>query len=196
MNERTFRAADAHKLDEPERLQWLPPDAVMDRLSLSQGMSVADIGAGTGYFAIPFASRIGSEGMLYAVDVQEEMLAKLQQKLSVPGMPPNITPVSGDAARTHLNGSSIDVAFLANIWHELDSHGAVLDEMQRILRPGGRLAILDWRQDLAPPPGPPAAHRIPPGDVLKTLADRRWTVQHSGPVGRYSYLISAVPPER
>ena len=62
MNDRTFRAADAHRLEEPERLKWLPPDEIMARTGPVSGMTIADIGTGTGYFALPFANAVGRAG--------------------------------------------------------------------------------------------------------------------------------------
>lgn len=168
----------------------------MDHLPLKEGFSVADIGAGTGYFAIPLAHRVGSTGTVRAVDFQPDMLARFREKLSHPGVPQNIVPLHGDAARTQLPDGSSDLAFMANIWHELDDHGAVLAEVRRILRPGGALAILDWRKDLAPPPGPPTDHRIAVADVCRTLTDHGWTLQRTATVGRYAYLLIASPPER
>jgi len=66
MNTRTFKASDAHRLDDPERLKWLPPDEAIQMLSLEPGMTVADIGAGTGYFSLPFARAIAPEGRVLA----------------------------------------------------------------------------------------------------------------------------------
>jgi 2-polyprenyl-3-methyl-5-hydroxy-6-metoxy-1,4-benzoquinol methylase len=59
MNERTFQARDVHKLEDPERLTWLPPEEVMARIGPVPGMTIADVGTGTGYFALPFARAVG-----------------------------------------------------------------------------------------------------------------------------------------
>src|SRR5690242_15290696 len=126
MNSRTFRAADAQRLEDPERQKWLPVEEAIDALSLSPGMTVADIGAGTGYFAIPFARAVAPSGTVMAVDFQPAMLAILREKLSAPGVPPNIQLVEGSAENTGVPEATCDLVFLANIWHELDDHAAVL----------------------------------------------------------------------
>jgi ubiquinone/menaquinone biosynthesis C-methylase UbiE len=194
MNTRTFKASDAHRLDDPERLKWLPPDEAIQMLSLEPGMTVADIGAGTGYFSLPFARAVAPEGRVLAVDLQPQMLAILRGKLQSPGMPGNIQLLKGTATQTGIAARRCDLVFLANIWHELDDHAAVLCEMVRILKPGGRIAILDWRHDLASPPGPPADHRVAQHTTTSVLVHAGWHIRHSGAFGQYSYLLVGTRP--
>ncbi len=191
MNERTFQAQHAHRLEDPERLTWLPPAEILSTLQLHQGMNVADVGAGTGYFSLPIADGIGETGKVYAVDFQEGMLEHFRQKLQRKGSPKNIRLIHGDAAATTLPGQSVDLVFLANVWHELDDHTAVLVEAMRILRPSGRIAILDWRPDVVQPPGPPLAHRIAPDAVAETLQREGWMLESMRNVGVYAYLMQA-----
>lgn len=196
MNERTFSPRDAHKLDDPGRPKWLPPGAVLERVGPLSGKTVADVGAGTGYFALPLAAAVGTDGNVFAVDFQPEMLEMLNAKLALPGAPRNVAPVEGEAARTNLLPASCDLVFMSNLWHELDDRAAVLAEVRRVLRPGGRLAILDYRAELSPPPGPPASHRVSLDSLLKFLAGQGWSVPGSDHVGEYSYLCIAEPPAR
>ena len=191
MNNRTFPARDAKKLEDPERLLWLPPDEVVSLLHPRQGMVIADIGSGTGYFSIPFARQVGPTGKVYAVDVQQEMLSLLNKKLKGVGTSSNIELVLGDATRTNLLSESADIVFMANVWHELDHHEMVLKECGRILRKGGRIAILDWRSDAGHPPGPPLDHRISAESVVATLRSDGWTPAHPVNVGKYSHLVEA-----
>lgn len=135
-NERTFKVTDVHKLEDPERLQWLPPDDAVRLLKLSNGMTLADIGAGTGYFAIPFARAVAPCGQVFAVDPQPEMLAILRDKLREPDKPSNILVIQGTATATQLPSVCCEVVFLANVWHELDDHRAALREAARVVTPG------------------------------------------------------------
>ncbi len=192
MNERTFHSSQAHRLDDPERLQWLPPDEVIAQIPLKKGEVVADIGAGTGYFALHIARVVGESGRVFAVDFQREMLGKITEKLAAPRSPSNVELLEGEAASTALPAQSCDVVFMANIWHELDHHAAVLAEAARILRPGGKLAILDWRAALPAPPGPPTEHRISSDQAQTTMKNHGWLVKKATAVGIYSYLILAV----
>ena len=154
MNDHVFHASQAFRLDSPERLVWLPSQQVIRLLGLRSGMSVADIGAGTGYFSLPIAARVGPNGKVYAADIQPDMLTILQGKLAERKLD-NIEGVVGQACQTNLPATMCDLAFLANVWHELDDLNAVLQECRRILRPEGRIAIVDWRDDVSQPPGPP-----------------------------------------
>jgi len=190
LNERTLRANEASKLDNPERLQWLPPAEIIQRFCLKAGESAADIGAGTGYFAIPMAVRL-VPGTVHAVDLQPEMLERLRAKLAAPDAPRNIELRPGDASATGLPDASVDLVFMANVWHELDNHLEVVREAGRILRPAGRLAIVDWRHDVSPPPGPPPHHRVPLQNVVRCLASQGWSVRKSEEVGMFGYLVLA-----
>jgi ubiquinone/menaquinone biosynthesis C-methylase UbiE len=190
MNERTFDPGGAHRLENPERLLWLPPRELSTRLGLKSGMVIADIGAGTGFFALPFARAVAPEGKVWAVDLQPEMLALLEEKLRQESAPHNISPLQGSAADTGLTDHGCDLAFLANIWHELDHTADVLSEMRRILRPSGRVAILDWRADLPSPPGPPQHHRVNSAAIVATLQSGGWREVTASPFGTYSHLVT------
>lgn len=191
MGDLTFKASDAHKLEDPERLKWLPVDDILARIGLRRSMTAADIGAGTGLFAIPMARAVGEAGRVYAVDVQPEMLDLLREKLARADAPPNVETVRGDAAATQLPGGCCDLVLAANVWHEIEDRRAALAEFARILSPGGRLALVDWRHDAGPPPGPPAAHRVPMRDAIFTLEHEGWELHHYGEAGPYRYLLIA-----
>ena len=192
--DRVFDVAQAHRLDSPERLLWLPPAEVLRLLLLRRGMTVADVGAGTGFFALPLARAVG-EGKVFAVDLQPGMLELLRAKLADPGAPANIVILQGRADATSLPAQSCDLGFLANLWHELPDHAAVLAEMRRILKPDGALAILDWRPDVDRPPGPPLEHRIPADEVRRALEGQGWTCRAPLLVARYSYLVLGQNPQ-
>ena len=191
-HERMFHHSHADKLDDPERRTWLPPEEVVGRLDLSAGLRVADVGAGSGYFTLPIAEAVGPTGRVAAIDVQPEMLERLRGRLA-PGAPVEL--VRADATATTLPASSQDLVLLANVWHELDNRAAVLAEVARILRPAGRLAILDWRTDVEQPPGPPLEHRLSGREVVDELRRSGWRAVQEGPVGTHSYLAVALPPQ-
>ncbi len=190
MNDRVFRASQAHKLEDPQRRIWLPLGQIVEALALRPSMVVADIGAGTGYFSIPMAESAEAPQRIYAVDLQPEMLALLRAKLT-PALADRIVLREGTAIATTLPDASCDLVLLANIWHELDNTADVLSECRRILRPDGRIAILDWRDDVNPEPGPPLHHRISSAVVTGELRSHDWKVISNSPVGEYSYLVIA-----
>lgn len=169
MHERRFRPSQMHRLEDPERQTWLPPQEILACLGLQPGLAVADIGAGTGYFALPIAEAIGPAGCVFAVDVAPEMLARLHEKLTAAGLT-NVECVEAEASATTLPAASCDCVLLANVWHEFDDHAAVLGEVRRILKPGGTIALLDWRPDVEPTHGPPLEHRISAETAVQSLA--------------------------
>ena len=171
MNQRTFKAADAHKLDDPDRLLWLPPQEAVTLLGIARSETIADIGARTGFFALPFARAASASGKVWAVDLQPEMIEILWHNLNRDSEGLDVELVHVSAVLTHLPDACCDAAFLGNVWHELDERAEVLREMQRILRPGGRLAVLDWRTDVTFPPGPPPDHRVSAQESMDALIE-------------------------
>ena len=188
MHDKRFPASEAHRLDDPARKVWLPPADVMTALAPHPGAVVADLGAGTGYFSLPLAQAVGAQGKVYAVDAQDEMLAVLRQKLLDMSIC-NVELVHADAETTTLPDASCDLALLANVWHEFTDRSIVLEESHRILKNGGRIAILDWRPDVEREAGPPLDHRLAASDAVDQLLSSGFHLLARVNVGRYSWLV-------
>jgi ubiquinone/menaquinone biosynthesis C-methylase UbiE len=188
MNERCFNAAHAHRLDDPARRAWLPPAAVLAAMALHSGETVADVGAGTGYFSLPLAQAIGPQGKVYAVDAQDEMFSLLRQKLDEFTLS-IVELIRAEADNTGLPASSCDLVFAANVWHEFDDHTAVVREFARVLKAGGRIAILDWRTDVEPVAGPPLEHRLDSSHAMDALRFSGFQKVATANVGLYSWLV-------
>jgi ubiquinone/menaquinone biosynthesis C-methylase UbiE len=191
MNDRLMNASLAGRLDDPERLLWIPPAVVIGALAVQPGDAIADIGAGTGYFSLPLAQAAGSLGRVYAVDCQAEMLGHLQFKLDT-GSISNIRVINADANSTGLPNASCDLVFMANVWHEFADRPAVLREARRILNTKGRIAVLDWRPDVEAVHGPPLHHRISASDALDELQSAGFAEVKQSNVGIYSWLVQGL----
>ncbi len=188
MRNRRFPASEAHRLDLPARRIWLPPADVLGAMAVQSGQTIADVGAGTGYFSLPLADTVGLQGKIYAVDAQNEMLTLLRQKLDEAAIP-NVELIHAEAGNTTLPRCSCDLFFAANVWHEFEDRGSVLKEAARVLKAGGQVAILDWRTDAPSEPGPPLDHRLDSSTAAYALHSQGFqniTVAH---IGLYSWLV-------
>lgn len=183
-----FDPANRGHLDSEERRSYLDPDAILGAFGVGPGDVIADIGAGTGFFTIPAAMRVGPSGRVYALDLESEMLGDLRLRIGVAG-PRNVEILRSDEDRIPLPQASVDLAFLACVLHELDGPGT-LRECARILKPTGRLAIVDWKkmkQDI----GPPYRHRLDEGQARAFLQQSGFTPTRTFEAGRYHYGIEA-----
>ena len=188
MHNRRFPASEAHRLDLPARGLWLPPADVLGAMAVHSGQTIADVGAGTGYFSLPLALAVGPHGKIYAVDAQDEMLLLLRHKLDDAAIS-NVELIHAEAGNTTLPRCSCDLFFAANVWHEFEDRGAVLKEAARVLKAGGQIAILDWRTDAPPEPGPPVAHRLHSSNAVDALRSGGFQNIAVARVGLYSWLV-------
>lgn len=152
-----FDPSHRDRLDSPERKEWQDPERILRDFGLEPGTRLADVGCGTGYFAIPAARRLGPKGCVYAIDVQEEMLWALQERL-VAAQIGGVLPVLSTETAIPLPDGHVDAALLINALHEL-SGDSTLREIHRLLRPGGFLGVADWRKE-SMDRGPPVEHRL------------------------------------
>ncbi len=175
-------------LDSDERRSYLDPDAILGTFGVGPGCILADIGAGTGFFSLPAAARIGPAGRVYALDVERVMLEDLRTKLAAREVG-NVEVFRSEETKLPLPSSSVDIAFLACVLHELDGPGT-LRECGRILKPTGRLAVVDWKK-IDQEIGPPISHRLDEGQARDLLERSGFTPMRTFEAGRYHYGIEA-----
>jgi len=133
-------------LDRNEREMEEHPEAALDAIGIKKGMVVADIGAGTGYFTLRLARRVGPTGKVYAVDVQPEMLRMLRQNASK-AMLGNIETVLGTESDPKLPEHALDLILLVDVYHEFSQPQKMLRRMREELKPDGRLVLLEYRKE-------------------------------------------------
>jgi len=131
-------------LERPEREIEERPDLLLEALHIKPGQSVADIGAGSGYFTRRLARLVGERGTVYAVDIQPEMLDLLTNKMAELKIG-NVKPTLGDVADPHLPPSSVDLILMVDVYHEFDHPYEMVRQMIPSLRPGGRLIFVEFR---------------------------------------------------
>ena len=124
------------------------PHKNTEQLGLIPGMKVADLGAGTGAYTIHAAQAVGSNGHVYAVEVQKDLVSKLRDNAHSAGVH-NIEYLVGDVERrggTHIGDDHVDYVIAANILFQVESKIAFIQEVRRILKKGGKIAVIDWKE--------------------------------------------------
>jgi len=154
----------AQVFDDPKRDAWQKPHEVIRALKLKPDAVIADIGSGTGYFAARFAHMV-PKGKVYGVDTEPDMVKYLAERAKREGLK-NITAVQAKAGDPRLPEKA-DVVVLVDVYHHVENREQYFRQLQNSLRPGGRLAIIDFRMDS--PEGPPKAARIAPEQVKSEL---------------------------
>lgn len=132
-------------LERPQRDLYQMPERVIDRLDLSPGLVVADVGAATGYFARRLARAVGEEGLVHAVDIEPGLLAWLRRRARAEGID-NIRTRLASASDSRLADACCDLIFLCNTYHMITARVDYLEHLQHKLKPGGRIVIIDWRK--------------------------------------------------
>lgn len=133
-------------LERPERVEEEKPDQMVELLQLKPGMKVADIGAGTGYISWRMAQKVGAEGRVYAVDIQQEMLDLLAKQMEKRGKK-NVEGVLGTIQHANLQPNSIDLAIMVDVYHEFSHPYEMMQSIVSALKPGGRVAFVEYRAE-------------------------------------------------
>lgn len=133
-------------LERSERESEESPEKALDALDLQKGMAVADVGAGTGYFSLRMARRVGPEGKVYANDVQPEMLDKLRANAAKAKVA-NVETVLGSEADPKLPANTLDLVLLVDVYHEFSQPQEMLQHIRASLKPTGRLVLLEYRKE-------------------------------------------------
>jgi ubiquinone/menaquinone biosynthesis C-methylase UbiE len=135
----------AEWLERPEREQEERPSLLIRNLPLAPGAHVADIGAGTGYFAFRIAPLV-PQGKVYAVDIQPEMLRIIERRTGETGVR-NVQPVLGTIEDPKLPAQSVDLVLMVDVYHEFSHPREMMQAVTRALRPGGRVALVEYRAE-------------------------------------------------
>jgi cyclopropane fatty-acyl-phospholipid synthase-like methyltransferase len=159
-------AAYAKSFDDPARDAWQMPDRVIAALALKSGDRVADVGAGTGYFSTRLA-KSAAKPHVFAVDIEPKMVGYLTQRATREGLA-NVRAVLASATSPNLP-EPVDVLLVVDTFHHIGNRAAYFAGVRASLRPGGRVAIVDFRKD-APGEGPPAHFRFTPDQISAEMA--------------------------
>ncbi len=159
-NRRLFPPQDLGLLEGPDRATWQRPDQIMDALGIADGASVADIGAGAGWFTIRLARRVGPNGTVYAQDVQRQMLEAIRRRVAREGLR-NVQTRLGQGSSPNLPRGALDAVLVVDVYPEVEDRVAFLRNLTVSLRPGGRIGIVNYKPGAGGPgPAPGEGFRV------------------------------------
>lgn len=180
-----FRDAQAWSrvFDDPQRDEWQKPHEVIQALALPPAAVVADIGAGTGYFAGRLAHRV-PRGRVYAADAEPDMVKHLAQRAQQAGLT-NLVPVQAVADDPRLP-EAVDLALMVDVYHHVTGRTAYFSRLRGQLRPGGQVAIVDFRPDS---PVGPRHGRVAAEVVKRELAAAGYALVQEHGFLPYQYFL-------
>lgn len=177
--------------DDPSRDSWQKPDEVIRALALAPDATVADIGAGTGYFAVRIARAV-PRGRVIGVDIAPGMVRYLDERARREGLG-NVSAQLGGSDEPRL-AAAVDLAIVVDTYHHIPARANYFRRVREALKPGGRLAIIDYLA--ASPIGPPAPHRIPPERVREELGSAGFELLQEHRFLPYQYFLVLRPAVR
>jgi ubiquinone/menaquinone biosynthesis C-methylase UbiE len=176
-------------LDEATRRSWYNPEAIL--ADLKEGMTFVDVGSAEGFFSLLAAKKVGSNGRVYAVDVDAHAIEKLQNQADAEGLN-NIVAAIGRAEDTVFCHGCADMVFFSMDLHDFENPAQVLANARKMLKPSGRLVDLDWKK-MAMEFGPPERIRFSEEKVAELLRAAGFQVESKKEAGPYHYIVIGVP---
>jgi SAM-dependent methyltransferase len=184
---RLFPPQDLGLLEAPDRDEWQRPQQILDALGVADASVVADVGAGSGWFTVRLARRVGPNGTVYAQDVQPEMLAAITRRVQREGLG-NVRPVLGRGSDPHLPAGVLDAVLVVGVVHEIEDRVALFRNLGQALKPGGRLGVVDFRPGDSGP-GPAAGDRVAAETIEAEATGAGLQLQRSEPFLPFQYFL-------
>lgn len=186
-----FDVREKQLLLSEEREAILQPEKLLTALGLKPGHTIADIGCGPGFFALPAARIVGEYGRVLAGDIQGEMLTAVRSRATEAGLE-NVRVVKTGEVEIPIVPESCDFVLLAFVLNEIEQRATFLHRAARLLKPSGRLAVLEWqiRDEVS---GPPLSERIPPEELEEDARTAGLRMSEQGDLGDGQYYCVFVP---
>lgn len=160
------------RLDRPERDQDQKPAQVIDALALNPGMHVADLGAGSGYFTRRFVEAVTETGKVYAIDVEPEALKYVEDSIVHMHRSFEAEFILARPDNPKIPFESVDLIFVCNTYHHLEDRSTYFRNVKSSLKPGGRIAIIDFYHDeRSGELGFPKRHLVPKEKVIEEMTE-------------------------
>jgi ubiquinone/menaquinone biosynthesis C-methylase UbiE len=184
---RLFPPEQLGLLESPDRDEWQQPERVMDALLIADGSKVADIGAGGGWFTIRLARRVGPNGLVYAEDVQPQMLDSIARRVSEQRLA-NVRVLLGTTDDPRLP-AGLNAVLLVDTYPQLQDPVTFLRTTAKALAPNGRVGVVDFKTEGVGGPGPPVDERLAPEVVKRDAEEAGLRLLSTETFLRYQYLL-------
>jgi ubiquinone/menaquinone biosynthesis C-methylase UbiE len=184
---RLFPPEDLALLESPDRDAWQKPDLIMDALRIADGSVVADLGAGGGWFTVRLARRVGPNGLVYAEDIQPQMIEAIERRVAREGLR-NVRTVQGTPTDPRLPPGRLDAVLIVDTYNELEDPVALLRNVARALKPRGLVGIVEFRKD-GGGPGPEPEERVDEARVVREAEAAGLVLVRRETFLRYQYLL-------
>ncbi len=161
---RLFPPEELGLLEGPDRDAWQKPELIMDALGIADGVTVADVGAGGGWFTVRLARRVGPNGLVYAEDIQHQMIESIERRVSREGLT-NVQTILGTPSNPKIPGA-LDAVLIVDTYYEVVEPVTLLRNIAAKLKPSGRVGIVDFKLD-GGGPGPPLGKRVKPAAIIR-----------------------------
>ncbi len=191
---RLFPPEDLGLLEGPDRDAWQKPEQVMDALAVADGSQVADLGAGGGWFTVRLARRVGPNGVVYAEDIQPEMIETIERRVRRESLG-NVRVILGTPDDPGLPAAQLDAILIVDAFREMENPVDLLRNATGALAPRGRLGIIEFKRD-GGGPGPPIEERVDPANIIRAAEAAGLRLAEREPVLPYQHLLvfTASPP--
>lgn len=183
---RLFRPEDLSELEQPDRDEWQRPDKIMDVLGIGEASVVADLGAGSGWFTIKLAGRVGPNGMVYAEDIQRPMIQAIKIRVDRLGLK-NVTTVLGKDTDPQIP-VPVDAVLICDAYHEMEKPVSLLRNVAAKLKPSGSIGIVDFTKD-GGGPGPEMEDRVDPDRVIRDAQAAGLVLRSRETFLKYQYML-------
>jgi len=188
---RLFDPLDLGLLETPDRDQWQKPEMIMDELQIAEGSTVADLGAGSGWFTLRLARRVGPNGVVFAEDIQPEMIEVVSRAVQRENLT-NVKPILGTPNDPRLP-PGLDAVLIVGVYREMDDPPradpvVLLRNVVRSLKPQGRVGVVDFKPG-AGGPGPAPEERVSTDAVIATARAAGLTLIKQEEVPPFMFLL-------
>jgi ubiquinone/menaquinone biosynthesis C-methylase UbiE len=182
----------AKVFDDPGRDEWQKPAEVVKALGVGPGMTVADLGAGTGYFMAALSRAVGPGGLVLEIDTEPEMVAYLAKRAKREGLL-NIVPVLALDEEPFLPPGRVDRVLIVDTYHHIDARKAYFGRLRQGLSTVGRVAVVDFHKKPLPV-GPPPEHKLEREVVVHEMQQAGYTLADEPTFLPYQYFLIFAPP--